>query len=335
MTKKIKFLLVLNVALLAGIAMSLSSVDQGSTGSLNNIQFRLADTVAIQKITINDAELVNNSKDWVLNNEFTVNPDKLKTLLAVMLRLEVKRPVSPKLKDSVFQTIQSNGLEVKVFSNDAVYQQYKLISNEHESYMVSSEEPDNPYIVYVPGYFINLQNLYTIKTSEWRDTRILRTNWLSLRKFSVDYSGDAKNSFQISISDRFFKVSGVQKLDSANIYSYISQLETVQAEKFVENPDELREKLKASSPFCTIQIEDSDKSKNKTVEISETRNLCFYVIANKMSVYTLSLPDNCIANFSSSLRMLCNYHMTLAAHSLLSESLNGEIHKCVGELKDT
>ena len=76
-----------------------------------------------------------------------------------------------------------------------------------------------------------------------------------------------KNSFQISISDRFFQVSGVQKLDSANLYSYISQLETVQAEKFVENPDELREKLRASSPFCSIQIEDSDKSRNKTVEI--------------------------------------------------------------------
>ena len=149
MTQKIKFLLVLNVVLLAAIVVSVSGVEKRSTVNVNNIEFRLTDTIDVQKITINDFELKRETRDWKLNGTHTVDPDKIATLLAVMQRLEVKRPVSPNKKDSISSLIQKDGLDVKVFGAESVSQQYQLISNDmmghvFQSSSSSSSSPSPP-----------------------------------------------------------------------------------------------------------------------------------------------------------------------------------------------
>ncbi|MEN7548231.1 hypothetical protein AAG747_09940 [Rapidithrix thailandica] len=263
MTSKIKILIIINILLLAGVFLSLIQTEEQSSVQVEGQLFVVNDTAHIQRIEVGTHELTRQGdQNWKLNGRYTVAPQAIQTLLTVMQNMEVKRPVTEENISGVNQEFNKKGINVKVFGAEGVMKRYSLYGDSVNTYAKVPGEA--PYLVYVPGYFINLDKLYRINEREWRDKRVLYTTFRTMKNLQVDYPVSPDKSFQIAFDSSFYKVSGVQKLDSAAVYNYISMFGNLAANDYLENTS-LRDSLAKQVPFCVITMKDLYEKRNNTV----------------------------------------------------------------------
>jgi hypothetical protein len=121
--------------------------------------------------------------------------------------------------------------------------------------------------VHLPGMMVNLYRLFQIKPSEWRDKRLLYTTWRTMQSLQVAYPGDRENTLRIAFDSVFYRVEGVNKLDSAKLFTYIQQYQDFEVESFLSSSPSLRDSLRKGSLICTITLEDLYEERNNTLDI--------------------------------------------------------------------
>ncbi|MBT34146.1 MAG: hypothetical protein CMO01_31165 [Thalassobius sp.] len=267
MTSKIKLLVVLNIVLLSAVLFSLSSTNKSSTLSVKQGSFTLTDTLGINRIEVGENVLVKTGPSrWRVNDNYDVQPSRLQSLLAVLGRMEIKRPVPEASLDTVKNLIDNNSIGVKIFRDNEIVTQYELSGSGDETY-ARTASGNIPYIVYIPGYFVNIYELFNIDENEWRDKRVLYTTWRTLQSLDINYIGDPKNRLTVSFDSAFYKVEGITRLDSAKLYNYIQQYQDFEVDDYVEDNENLRNSLSESQPFCVVSLNDLYESRNNQLTI--------------------------------------------------------------------
>ena len=263
-TTKIKYLIALNLVLIIGVFISLLS-NNNSYSNPNDVNFAIPDTSVVDRIIIGNSEIKKINSKWIINNKFLIPPTKVKTLLSIMYLIEIKRPVSESKQTQVKSQLQSEGLEVKIYANGDLTKSYWLIGNKGNAY--AGFHDSNAFIVHIPGYFIDIPKWYDIKENEWRDKRILYTNWKTLKALSVDYTNDEANSFKIEFEDPFYKVANLNQLDSIRLYNYIVQFKNFTVNEFITDNQKIVDSLKYVTPVCIIKINDIYKERNNSMKV--------------------------------------------------------------------
>ncbi|WP_020527401.1 DUF4340 domain-containing protein [Flexithrix dorotheae] len=287
MTKKIKILIGVNLVLIIALFFSFQSFNSNSSTIDESISsFALRDTSGVDRIMLGNIELVKESEDeWLINGEFVAQPARIKSLLAVLSRIEVKRPVAESSKEDINNRLENNGIEVKAFSGDELIVNYQLSGKDDESYAKIDE--NDPFIIYIPGYFVNISELFTIKPSEWRDNRILNTSFNSVQSLELEYPHSPENSFEIKYDGSFSTIEGIDRLDSAKVYAYLQQYQDFTAKFFVENAKTLKDSLLNAQPFCKISLKDLYQGRNNNLRIYINPEVIYGISENPAEVVVL------------------------------------------------
>lgn len=287
MTKKIKFLIGVNLVLILALFISFQSFNN-KTSTIDEAisNFALQDTSGVDRITLGNIELVKESEDeWLIDGELKAQPARIKSLLAVLSRIEVKRPVAESVKEEINQMLSSGGIEVKAFSGDNLLVKYQLSGRGDESYAKIGD--NDPFMIYIPGYFVNINELFSIKPSEWRDNRILNTSFNSVQSLKLDYPHSPENSFEIKYDGSFSSIKGIEKLDSAKVYAYLQQYQDFTAKFFVENANVLKDSLIKTQPFCMIDLKDLYPDRSNKLLIYINPKVIYGISENPQEVVVL------------------------------------------------
>lgn len=257
MTLKIKRLIAINLVLLAAIGASVALRNRDvSTLSYDTSPFAIADTSMIDRVTIGQQELVRKSATrWVLNGDKEANPGRVRSLLTLLNRVEIKRPVPSSLAGAAADSLEQIGVQVVAFAGDQPLKTMQLGRIEGETVARLNDNPDL-FALYIQGYNVDLYQFFSNNESDWRDPRALYTTPRTLQRLEVFYPRSPQNSFRIVSDSLFFTVEGVQQLDNEKLEAYLLQYQAFVVKGFLGRPPQIEEMAAKMQPFCIIDVAD-------------------------------------------------------------------------------
>jgi hypothetical protein len=283
MTKKIKYLIAINIVLVGLILTSIWQTNKTEpVTKFTPSTFALTDSASVDRFEIGDLVIEKKSADeWLINNKYTVQPEAILSLFMVMQRIAVKRETSISVKEAIKAKPDTEKIRVSALANGKSLVALDIIQDNNDTYAASVTDAV-PELVFVPGYDANIYAYFkAISEDTWRDHRVLVTSFRSLKKLEVNYTADKAESFTIQFVAPFYKVEGINKLDSAALFYYISDYERFSVAVFLKDKF-LLDSLTRAVPYCTIKLEDSFQARNNTLRIFQARG----------KMYGISLATN-------------------------------------------
>ncbi|MGB0524388.1 MAG: DUF4340 domain-containing protein [Flammeovirgaceae bacterium] len=288
MTKKTKYLIVLNIILIAAISFSLKKNTSSSTLNRVDTQFALSDSSVVHRIVLGEQTFVKQENaTWRINERYQVDERRMRSLLALLQRVSIKRPASEAIKAQVQQEIRQSGFPVQTFDvNGQELQRFRFIAKDGETY--AAHEEANPYIIHVPGVSLNLANWFTANETSWRNRQVIQTTWRTLKNMDVSYKNDPSNSFQITFADNFYNVPGISQLDSAAVYDYLLRIQEFKVSRFIADRPNLADSLALLQPLCSIGVQDLYSERDNTLSIYPTNETLYGVLEKGKEVVEIS-----------------------------------------------
>lgn len=273
MTSKLRLLIGLNVVLMAAVAVS--ALYRPSRGAFQSGQATLAfaDTTLVTRLILGTDTIEKaGPEEWLLNGRITVAPSKIRLLLAVLPRIEAQRPLTGQAAEQARQLIAEKGIRVEVYGAGGLLHQMQLVGTENGT--IGQGSQTEPYRLQVPGYAIDLAQVFRPHPTEWRDRRLVPADWRTLRTFQVSYPADTVNSFLIRFERGFLGVEGVAEPDTTILFSYLQRLQNFQAAAFVEDAA-IADSISRRTPFATLAFRDIFDRKDLTLEIFPARSAIY------------------------------------------------------------
>ena len=288
MTKKLKYLIIINLVLLVAIAFSLIDTDSNTTLNSLETQFALTDSSLVQQIVLGE-NVLDKQQDgsWTINNKYLADQRRITFLLGLLQRVTIKRPASTQVAAQISKAIESQGIAVKTLdANGQELLSFKMIGQEEETYAALAGA--QPYIIHIPGVPIEIANWFAVDQAEWRDRHVLFTTFRTLKKLAVNYPKDAQSSFQIQFDNNFYQISGVDKLDSVAVFNYISQFQDFQVSRFVPKRPSLADSLSLLEPLSVISIEDLYSERDNKLSVYPTEEALYGVLEKDKEIVLIS-----------------------------------------------
>lgn len=265
MTKRIKYLLVLNVVLLALVSLALQRRETSSTLDGMATAFALRDTAQLGAVRMGSLILQRQQGvAWGVNKKYLASPNRIAQLLSMLPRLEVKRPAPERLKPALQKAFDERGFLLEMYSSEGLMKKYPVVSFEGEAYAML--EADQPYAIYVPGYRENVADwLSPNNVNAWRDKHVLYATWRTLKKLNIEVPERPEQNLEVYFNKDFYAVKGVDRLDSAKLYGYISQYVQFEALTYLALPES--SPIFQGDPAATIRVEDLSRQQPAVLEL--------------------------------------------------------------------
>jgi hypothetical protein len=288
---KLKLFTLLAVVLLLAIFFAIPSQNSVSDKALiNETKYALEDTTGITKLVLGEQTLTQsetNSSEWLMNNEFVVDEEMIASLWAIMQRIEVKKPVSESIKAEVINSFLLNGIDVQVFKGDNQIRNYKVCTHEGETYAMQHQST-SPYSIYIPGYYLQIRDIFDIRPYEWQDRTLLATTPNTFRSLSVSYPQNKDESFTIDFTGKTFKMRELEEADTNRIYEYLPYFSQIMGEQYVQN-DKLQDSLESISPIAIFSLNDIRSEEPQKLEIYTARGKYFVLFKNQLLLFSPQL----------------------------------------------
>jgi len=257
MTLKMKYLSLLIVALLAAIFFMLAERQAPASVRGQEASFALQDTLGLQRIDIGTHRIERQTESWEMNGNLRVDDEMLRSLFAVLTRLEVKRGITAQEKDKVADQFLQNGIPLKVYIDGQPTHQFTLAGDGEETF--AQNQDGEVYAVHIPGYFVYLRGLFDIRPQEWEDRTLIRTDWRTLKEIQIQYSKNPENNLtiryeQLSADSGFYQIPGLQSANPQQIYRYVRRIENFRAAQYL--PSQLQQELRGETPLCNLTVKD-------------------------------------------------------------------------------
>ncbi len=172
---------------------------------------------------------------WMAN-EYVADRNMVDVLFATIAQAEPKRPLATSLRDSVSNTIRSNGVHVSLFSEGSVVKEFYAGGNTQktQAYFLGADE--TPYYMLIPGYRVYVSGVFELKENDWRDKYVFGFNWRNFKSLSVSFPDQPHQNFEVSNQDKFFGIVGV-KTDTTRLNDFLDRVSLLTVDQYVnENP---------------------------------------------------------------------------------------------------
>ncbi|MEQ9230774.1 MAG: hypothetical protein RIF46_08815 [Cyclobacteriaceae bacterium] len=255
MEKKNKRLLMVIAGLFILNFLLLSSGNSSASTDFDEKMFAIQDTSSVKSVQIGDIILrraQNNNlraqddqdqkSGWNVD-EYPADPAFVDHLLNVMLRVRVKKPVG---------TMTKGGVPIRIEG----YEPFQFAWNETKTktFFIRNEQG---YEVEIPGFTDYLGGIFELEEDQWRDRLVYDGSWRTIQKLTLDYAADDQHDFSIEFEQDFFKIPGVQKIDTAVMMNYLNQFEYFQAnERISEGRIPAMDSLYRTEPLAELTIDD-------------------------------------------------------------------------------
>lgn len=295
----------LAVLVLGGLAyLAWNKSNKSSTVDDWNADFAVRDTASITKIFISDKSGKNftikrqpNSPLWTINDTILAQPSNIRLLLSTIRSVKMRRPLAKAERPVVIKEMASRHKKVEIYSNDKLLKTY-YIGGEPEDLIGSYfllEGSETPYVAFVPSFNGYISIHYRVELPDWRYSGLFTSSPRSLQKISVQYPQSPKDNFTILSKGNHFELMGVtEPLDSAKFYNYLSLYRNTHVEAYwPEFTPHKRDSVYNLPKYAIISVEDIDKTKSHTVELSLPFQEGFAFLGlldDKKEIITLQYP---------------------------------------------
>lgn len=248
-------LIAIGILLIANLGLYFG--ERGSTGlEYDESMFAIQDTVGLTTIRIGEISL-KKSDIWMVG-ESPADPAFMDHLLNILMRVSVKKPIGE---------TDEEGILIDIEGQDSFY--FGSNETKTKSYFFKDGEG---YEMEIPGFSDYLGDIFELEEDQWRDRLVYDGNWRTIQKLRMDYTANDQNDFEIAFETEFFKVSGVNVIDTVNLMNYLNQFEYFQANERISRGriPEL-DSISASDPVAILTIDDINFPTPFSIQIFERR----------------------------------------------------------------
>jgi hypothetical protein len=247
------------------ISLGLSFWEKGSgTNQIDTDLFVIENIDPIDRIVITnpDEEIDGRafSGGFMINDQFVMDQELLNVLAAVLQSVRVQRPVDGSQQQIIANKIKQTGSHIELYQGNQLLSSFWAGGDESSQNSYFATEDGQVYLVDLPGYQSYVSGLFGLPLASWRSRTIFHNTWRSLLSFSFQDFKDPENDFQIDYEDPFFKVSGVQQLDSNNVINYLQQLTSLKASALIDTSYQ-------GLPWLELTTTDIDPAKNQVLTL--------------------------------------------------------------------
>jgi hypothetical protein len=207
-----RILLIIALALLAGLAWWLSQHRGPTTLDRHLSDFMIADTSRVDRIFIADHEGrtidLRRRADgtWSLNGTLTAKQHAVELLLRTFLRIEVKAPVGRNAEATVLRNLATSGVQVEIYTGGRKPEKVWIVghgSKDHLGTYMLLEKPgvgrsSRPFIMGMSAFTGVLNTRFHTDLDEWRENRVTpKGGDLLLAKVRMERTGMPERSYEL------------------------------------------------------------------------------------------------------------------------------------------
>ena len=176
---------------------------------------------------------------------------------------------------------------MQVFKGDNQIRNYKVCTHEGETYAMQ-KEGTSPYSIYIPGYYLQIRDIFDIRPYEWQDRTLLATTPNTFRSLSVSYPQNSTENFTIEFTGKTFKMKELAEADTNKIYEYLPYFSQMKGEQYVKN-DNLQDSLKKLPPTAIFSLNDIRSEEPQKLEFYTARGKYFVLFKNQLLLFSPQL----------------------------------------------
>ncbi len=229
-------------------------------------KFTIKDTSSIGKIVLADKQgnvvtLTRQGNRWLVNNEFSAQPENINLLLETIHKQRIKFPAPKPAIPNIIKEMDVSATRVDIYDRD---------NNKMLTFYIGPATPDNmatymlaegdtlPYAVYLPGHIGVLNPRYHTNADEWRKKVIISLEPQDIKSVRVTYPQFKEPGFLlINTSSYELKPIDYPELpDTPNaeiIQFYLNQFRKLGIMKYVKAP-RFKDSLLQTTPYATLTV---------------------------------------------------------------------------------
>lgn len=262
-------LLIYLITLIVITVMVYFSESESSGVSFDKYKFRLGENTVITDVELQGKNFTNhleyNNGVWMVNGKYLMDQGMRDVFFAVLSQVEVLRPASESIIDSLTSTFREDGIKVTIMNNEEIVKRYFVVGDRARfSTWFLAEGEDLPHKMRIPGYHSYIAGIYQVGENDWRDRFIWSMEWSRLKKFEVTYVKGDKEDLVFEYVDNFIKVGNVDDMDTTLVMDYLQFVANLQAERFISEKDRIQydSLLTKELHYATISFEEIGDQQN-------------------------------------------------------------------------
>ena len=238
----------------------------------SNSEFYSKPEKEITKIELSQGKerltLEKSGDEWLINGSVKARKGAINFIIRILTEARIKSPISQEIFNS---EIAEQGIEpviVRVFEGRRMLKSirvYKTLSNSYGNIM-KLKDSSKSFIVYVPGYEVNIGAAFSVKLQFWQPYTIFNLLPSEISSIQFENSQDTSASFSIIKKEGAYTLHDNEKeltgYDPALIIRYISYFTFVPFESWAfDLSDNEKMRLAADSPLYKITVISSEGTK--------------------------------------------------------------------------
>ncbi len=261
---------IITLLLIIGIIAYFFINQSNNTIDVELRDFAIEDTSSITKIYLadrrgNEATVERTDKGWMVDGEYAVRKDALKTALSTIKNIAVKHPVSDVMHNRIIKNLATSAVKVEIYTDNPnkAYKTY-YVGGENAD-MIGSfmliENSSRAFVVYIPGFTGFLAPRYnidgsTVKTELWRNRSIFSYNKGSVQSVKVIYHEDSTKNYNISKKEQEYIIESKNKVAAMDYIlgdAYFDIFKSVNCEGYLNNMS-YKDSVINSAPFRSVTV---------------------------------------------------------------------------------
>jgi hypothetical protein len=194
---------------------------------------------------------------WRVNDTWDADNQMIKVLFATLRQAEPRRPVAAAQRDTVWERLQREGVQVTVYTQGQEQMKFFAGGNalKTESWFLREGDSD-PYLMVIPGYRVYVSGILELDESGWRNKRVFDFNWRNFKSFSASYPGDPAQNFELEFNQQMVVMRNEAAADTAKLNGYLDAVSLLFARRFVDAQDTHADSVVATGPLARLEIRD-------------------------------------------------------------------------------
>ena len=289
--KNIRLLIYL-VTLVVITLMVYYSGKERSGVSFDKNKFTLDEHTVITEVILEGNDYVNrlvyNNGAWEVNGRFLLDKGMRDVFFAVLSQVEVKRPASESVTDSLLLVFRTVGIKVRILNNSEVIKSYAVVGDtDRFTTWFLAEKEQQPYLMQIPGYHSFIAGIYRVSENDWRERFIWTMEWTRLKKFTVDYTDESLQDLVFEYADNIIRVPEIDAMDTAEVMDYLQFAANLQAERFLEEDESIAYNIQLNKmPYAMVKFEEIGNRHNSLAlyPLAPDNNYVFGILNNDQAI---------------------------------------------------
>jgi hypothetical protein len=272
MSKKNLLILTTLVILLSVAYFSLFRKTSSSLGD-SKVSFAVSDTASVTKVvltlyknqqkfgtptTLKRIDNQGGGTFWIVNDSFTVQPDRIKTFLETIQQVSIRSVLSAAAQNTALDIIKKRHVRVEIYTRNGEDKVYFVgdAADENRGTYMQLRGSAEPFITEIPGFSGILNPRYEPELDTWRENIIFKVSPSRLTEIEIKWLGiDSSYKLIKSPQNTWQVVPPIARMDTFFVSRYVQEFKTVYGLAFVSKQEQVEvSKLLLRKPDVVINL---------------------------------------------------------------------------------